>query len=221
MAKMTESNQNDTGKGKKVLIDATTSPEDVLNYNDEGYVIVWDPDDFQELKPTVLSKLRKENKDRYRAMRALAKEVKDRPATDDEVAASIQVTASAGRAETKMDIKNRKKDMSYRWERPDMVDVRLEQGYRFARDVKTLHGSDRDGVHRISAHGQDELIAMEIPKSKLKALREERLRRRQRAIDGVSIQGRSELERLGGNPIGDENDRAEFKPISQEEVTNG
>ena len=222
MPAATKNTQKPTTKGKKVVIYPTTSYEEVLQYDKEGRDLVWDPENFHRLTEEEVRGLRAETKARYSVFLELAEEAAVRNPEEEEITARIKVSDDVGSAMTKLEIRNKRKGMSYRWERPDMVDVRLDEGYRYAKGIKTLRGAGPDGVHRIGTHGQTELVALEVPEAVIERKRRERHLRRKRAIDGIPSKTRADVEKLGGHFV-DEGTSANgnFQPISQEEVTNG
>ena len=212
--------EKSTKEKKKVMITKDVSFEDVLQYDQDGVTLVWDVDSFLELGEGDLRKLKKATRDRYSIFRELAEEQKGRKAGDEAVVAGITVAPDVGRATSKLDVRGKNPTMDYRWERPDMVNVRLEQGYRVAKGVRTLRGADDKGIHRIGSSGQDELILLEVPKDVKASMKADRRRRRERAFTGQEEQAKSEIERLGGGRV-DDKSSGNFAPISREEERNG
>lgn len=206
--------ENNTMKGQKVIITSDVPFEKVLQYEAEGADLFWDLDDFQVLEDENLRKLRKPTRDRYAVFLELYRDAKTRTPKEERVVEAIKVAPDAGQAATKLEVRNKKEGMDYRWERPDMVDVRLEQGFQLARGVNTLRGGDSKGIHRIGSNGQDELVLLEITKERKAELRKQRLARRDKAFAVQKEQAKSEIQRLGGGVVDDSTD-TEFRAISQ------
>lgn len=206
---------------KKINITEDNTLEEVLKYDNEGYLLVFDPDSFMELSGNDLRSLRKINRDRYSVYKEIAEDAKKRVPRDEKILDEFQVAASAGLAARRLEVKGKDPKFAYRWERPDMVEDRRDEGWNVVNDgVSTLRNQSGKGIHRIGAQGQEELVLIAIPKEKL-AVRQERKRlKRQRAIEGIAVESKASIEKLGGIHIDDKRG-GNFQPISHEEVSNG
>lgn len=206
---------------KKVTITKDVSVEEMLKWDQDGCVFVWDVDDFKALTAVQLKGLSKVNRDRYVVFKEIAETERAADPVEDEVVEAVQVSSIAGSAKDKLRVTAEKSGYVYRWERPDMVNVRKDQGWRFATSgYKTLRNETGRGGHRIGSKGQEELILMEIPEEDHQRLRAIKAEKRKRAIEGVTNQGKSEIRKLGSEPI-DDTSKANFQPISQQEVNDG
>ncbi len=203
-----------TMKGQKVVITSDVPFEKVLEYELAGADLFWDLEDFQVIADENLRQLRKPTRDRYAVFRELNQDALKRSPREEKIVEAIKVAPDAGQAASKLEVRNKKEGFDYRWERPDMVDVRLEQGFQFAKGVGTLRGGDSKGIHRIGSNGQDELVLLEIPKERKAELRKQRLARRDKAFAIQKEQAKSEIQRLGGGSVDDSTD-SDFRVISQ------
>ena len=208
-------------KDKKVIVKADLTFEEVLRYDNEGMLLVWEPEDFQPLKDEELRQLRKANRDRYEIFKEIHEDSKKRIEEDEEILGGFQVGVTSGLAARRLDVKGKDENFSYRWERPDMVEDRRDEGWQITKKgVKTLRNQEGKGIHRIGAQGQEELILMQMPKDRLSVRKERKKAMRARAIEGIANESRSNIEKLGGIPVSDR-DGGNFRPISHEEVSNG
>lgn len=206
---------------KKVMVTKDVSVEEMLQWDKDGHVLVWDVDDFRKLSPAQLKAFSKPNRDRYEVFKEIAETEANRDVTEEEVADAVQVGVAAGTATERLHVESQKDGYRYRWERPDMVNVRKDQGWRVAtKGYKTLRNERGRDIHRIGSKGQEELILMEISDENHAKLREAKAARRKRAIEGVINQGKSEIRKLGSQPI-DDTSGGDFTPISQQEVDDG
>lgn len=208
-------------KDKKVTVSSDTTFEDVLRYDTEGALLVWDSEDFEPLSDEEVRQLRKANRDRYVIFKEIAEDLASADKKDKKVSEDFSVGASAGLAVRRLEIKGKDESLAYRWERPDMVEDRKDEGWKFVKDgVSTLRNQNGKGIHRIGAQGQEELVLMAIPKEKLASRKERKRLKRERAIEGIARESRNSIEKLGGIHV-DDSTKAPFQPISHEEVRNG
>lgn len=206
---------------KKQLIRSSTPFEKVLEFDKEGMTLSWDTDDFGSLDSSQVRQLSKGNRDRYSVFEEMAREQASRDPEEESIATGFEVSGGTGSPSERLKVTSSRKDVVTRWERPDMVNVRKEQGWKVAsKGHETLRGASSDGYHRIGSKGAEELILMEIPTAQWKKLKQARRNRRQRALQGATNQGKSEVRRLGSQPI-DESSSGDFQPISREEGNDG
>lgn len=202
-------------KKNKVHVSKDTSFEVVVESDKNGAQLVWDPKDFRSLQPEELKQLSKLNRDRYEVFRELAEEEQKRSDVDEAVMDSFTVGDVAATATERLRLHETRDGYVARWERPDMVEVRKSQGWKMATKGYRSHRGGGSGIHRIGSKGQEELVLMEIPEKEHEKLQKQKLKRRQRAIEGVANQAKSEIERLGGGSV-DESTSGDFKSISHE-----
>jgi hypothetical protein len=206
---------------KKIEITQDNSFDEVVKYDEEGYLLAFSPDSFLELGSDELRQLKKINRDRYAVYKEIAQDAKKRNPKDEKVLEDFQVASTAGLAARRLEVKGKDENFAYRWERPDMVEDRRDEGWEVVtKGVSTLRNQKSKGIHRIGAQGQEELVLISIPKEKLAAKKERKRLKRQRAIEGIVSESKASIEKLGGIHI-DEKQGGDFQPISHEEVSNG
>lgn len=208
-------------KDKKVTVSSDTTFEDVLRYDTEGALLVWDSEDFEPLSDEEVRQLRKANRDRYVIFKEIAEDLASADKKDKKVSEDFSVGVSAGLAARRLEVKGKDESLSYRWERPDMVEDRKDEGWDYVKEgVSTLRNQNGKGIHRIGAQGQEELVLMAIPKEKLAGKKARKKAKRERAIEGIARESRNSIEKLGGIHV-DDSTKGPFQPISHEEVRNG
>jgi len=205
-------------KVKKLEITVEMSIEDIVKYDQEGMVFMWNMDQFRELTAIELRQLSKANRDRYVVFKDMAEETQSRSPSDTALAeaVSVHVPDTMGNASRRIKLTSHKSGFHSYWARPDQVNDLLQKGYQIAqKGWGTLKSPDGKGRQEIGVNGQTELILLEISDENRAKLQSQKKAMRTRAIEGIQQTNESEVTRLGGRPVNDET-RIPVTPISRD-----
>ena len=149
---------------KKAIIGTGIDPENVLRWDREGIVLVFEQTDkFLPLSEGVLGSLSRENRLRY----SMSKEFHDAWRGDEHAKLVEQFKVDknmTGSARDKLTIEG-SPDMHIRWCAPYNIEKYRGLGYKvLGADEATSFLGAKDGHHEVGKLGQTELVAMGIPK---------------------------------------------------------
>lgn len=183
---------------KKMTITLDNTPEEVLSYDRDGYLLSFDdsPAKFLDLPTAVYKELSMRNRDSYSVSYTFYRkslEERDNPPS------GIRVEGRGASATQRLKVTDPREGVHKAWIRPDMVDEFQAKGYKVSNDprVKTF-GSDPGSTHTVAAYGATELILAEIPEKDFQANQEalaDKAVGKSRAIDQAT---QAALEAAGG-----------------------
>jgi len=183
---------------KKYTIGTGVKPEDVLSYDHEGGVLLFEvKGEFLPLDEEIVKQLSRENQLRYHG----AKEFHDNWRGEDHEKFVEQFSVDknlSGSATDKLNVKDTK-DLHFRWARPDRVSSYLAMGYRLAGpdEVQTFLGPSGN-KHEISVLGKQELVLLCIPKSQFEKKMQEKVKKNKEMAGLLQKQTASSLKGEGG-----------------------
>lgn len=183
---------------KKYTVGTGTKPEDVISYDQEGAVLLFESTDkFLPLDGGVLDQLSRENKLRY----GIAKEFHDNWRGEDHAKFVEQFSVDknlSGSATDKLRVQDTK-ELHFRWARPDRVSAYLAMGYRLAKpdEVQTFLGPNGN-KHEISVLGKQELVLLCVPKAQFEKKMQEKVKKNKEMAGLLQKQAASSLKQEGG-----------------------
>jgi len=183
---------------KKMTITVDNTPEEVLSYDKDGYLLSFEdsPEKFLDLPLEAFRSLSPRSKASYSVSYTFYRkllEERDHPPS------GIKVEGRGASATQRLKVNDPRQGIHKAWIRPDMVDEFQAKGYTVSHDprVKTF-GSDPGSTHTVSAYGATELILAEIPEKTYQADQEalaDKAVGKSRAIDEGT---QAALEKAGG-----------------------
>ena len=184
----------------KVPISIDNRVEDVVDYDQAGQVLDFqdEPGRFLKLPSEVVKGLSPSNRDCYFLAYGANQVLVEEASMGLPEGLDIKVSGMSARATAKLEIYNKRPGMHYCWKRPDELQQAIRMGYRVSEDsnLETLVSSP-SRIHRISALGEDELIAMEIPEAGHQAILRAQKEKSDRLEGAVEAQARREISRIG------------------------
>lgn len=177
-------------------VSATTPIEVVSRKDNEGVVLVFSEDDFQELPVKVVESLSRTNKERYfltlGAFRYLAEKRKFAGLPD------LGIVAAGASATQQLDVDGKDPSMHYVWKRPDELQKCLRDGYVTCTEEEVVTFSPRgSSIHTVGVMGNTELILMKIPQERYDADQRDQAERKRLRDEGMEQQAREEISKIG------------------------
>jgi len=209
---------NETSNEAKVSVTVDTSWDEILNYDQAGALLVFGAgrQDPPELDEEQLAQLSATNRERYRIVAESMAAANDDAALD-EIQRLVEVgkTAIYARATDRLKVWDKDPRFAYIWSAPHNLHWRRNRGYTIVEGGReqTMF-KQKDGTHRISDRGGEELILMKAP-TEVKEMEEDKRKQDYRK----SVQrGR---EQIKDSPIWEEDEALEkrngyrYRPISR------
>lgn len=154
-------------KSNRKLITVDNTPEEVLSYNKEGYLLSFEdePGKFLVLESKVLAELSDRNRTSYMLSEGFhARRVREARNPEEFATPGLKVNPRLATATDRLRVEGGDPDKHYCWKRPDELQQAAYDGYQIARgeNLKTFMGKGKM-THKVGAMGQDELVLMEVP----------------------------------------------------------
>lgn len=193
--------KNEGVKGKKIKVDVDTPLEDVLKWDKEGAVLLFVVEDgrFKELKEAEQRKLSQANRTRYEVSADMAEDLAE-DEDDESIFVGISISEDMGRAASRLDVEGLPEGLEKRWERPDMLDDRLREGYKIVKTkgVKTLSNpTGKPAMHTITRNGATELVLLAKPKELAEQRRAKRVAKWRERSEGVYDSAKDDFRKGG------------------------
>jgi hypothetical protein len=196
---------------KKVKISIDKTFEEVLTYDNEGYLIEFEATDgvFPHYTADEYRQLSYLTKGRYDACWEAFKI--DEQAKRYEYLERLGFNPIGGNASSRLHIEGEKPNMAYWWERPDEMPNRIRDGWEVCSDpdVKTLQ-TDSTGVHIIANSEVPELILLHRPRALSEVERKARAEKSNKKLAALDDQYYNDLKKSGVRAIR-ENEREDLK----------
>lgn len=184
---------------KSLTIDIDTSEEDMLKYQEKGYILFFDTKigRFKKLTPEQVKKLDQNNKVRYFV--AVGEHQNLLEESDDPFSGlDLKVDKMAYSATEALEVFGKDPNFHYAWKSPEKLQRAQREGFVPAKEanLKTAVGSGTE-VRKIGAYGKDELVLCKMPKE----LHERKVREKlqmNKELEGAGIrQGIEEISKAG------------------------
>lgn len=193
------------GGGGRVEITLDNTPDEALQYDQEGRILDFsdDVEKFLYLSHDVVQGLGADNRQRYLLAYASWKYATDH--ADEDLPSGLSISGRFATATARLSVNQSpqfQKAYSLAWRRSDEVQGALQEGYSLVKPGEvSSFGKTPSGMHRVGAGGETELVLMKMPRGMWE--------QRQRAI-GEKSTGRvvnleaataAEMQKDGGSPV--------------------
>lgn len=186
---------------KKITISVAHTPEQVLSFDKEGYLISFedDPDRFLDLSLETVKELSPRTKAAYTTSFLFSKKLAEERKNP---SSGVKVTMTSGSARQRLEVRGGPKGMHRAWFRPDQLSAKLDrEGYKVVNDPDTkTFGSSPGSSHRVGAYGETELVLCEVPREVYDARQQALADKAARKTRAVEESTQEAIARMGGTP---------------------
>lgn len=152
----------------KVTISIDQTPEEVVSYDQAGYILYFedDPDRFLDLPVEVIQELSPRSRAAFSVAFTFYQKLKEERVNPP---SGVKVIPSFSSAQKRLKVNRSaglKEKMHECWIRPDQVNEFLGNGYKVVNDKDTqTFNSDPGTTHTVGVNGETELLLVEVPKA--------------------------------------------------------
>jgi hypothetical protein len=189
---------------KSVKITLDNTPEQVLNFEKEGYTLFFEdePGKFLNLPQEVVDKLNSSNRTRFLVacgVHARLRQEQEHP--ENLRSAGLEISPRLASATSRLLVRGKKPGMAYCWKRTDELRQASYEGWKVATDpgLETF-GGEAGSTKQVSAGGQTELVLMEIPEETSLAMQRASAEKSEKRARNVESSTAEDIRKSGGIP---------------------